>query len=160
MDTIISTAREFCAWCKSKPDSKPKEAQKALSLLARLYSQALELEAPKDFDSDIEAGGVGDDEWKMIFERAGALPFNYYSMVFNPFVVPPEEPVVGDLADDIADVYRDLSAGIAAFDNGQQAEAQWELYFSFHSHWGRHASSAIAVLHCWRVDSHELWKVD
>lgn len=160
MDSLISTARVFCAWCKSDPDTESKEAQYALSLLVRLYSQALELDAPMEFDSDIKTDPIDDNQWREIVGRAGALPFNYYSTIFNPLVVPSEEPVVGDLADDIADIYRDLCTGVALFDSGYKAEAQWELYFSFHSHWGRHASSAIAVLHCWRADSHELWNTD
>ena len=69
--------------------------------------------------------------------------------------VPPEDHEIGDLADDVADIYRDLSAGLALVDAGHALEAQWELRFSFLTHWGRHASGAIRALHCWYVDAYD-----
>ena len=53
-----------------------------------------------------------------VFTRAGNLPLNYYSEVFNPIPVPAEEPVVGDLADDIADIYGDIERGLKLLDVG------------------------------------------
>jgi hypothetical protein len=113
----------------------------------------LELEAPEEFDSDVAADRVDDDEWKAVYARAGALPINYYSSYFDQSIVPAEEHEIGDVADDVADIYRDLFAGLALFDAGHKAEAQWEFRFSFLTHWGRHASGAIKALHCWYADS-------
>ena len=155
MEKLVQTAREFCAWCKSEPGPESQEGQEAHSLLARLYSQALDLDAPAHYDIDIEPDKVGDDEWKAVYARAAALPFQYYSSYFDPSTVPPEDHEIGDLSDDIADIYRDLSAGLALVDAGHEAEAQWEFRFSFLTHWGRHASGAIRALHCWYVDAYE-----
>jgi len=156
MQDLISTAREFCTWCRSEPEPKMEEARKALSLLVQLYSQALELDAPKEFDSDISSDRVDVQEWKEVYARASALPLNYYSSYFDPSCLPQEEHQAGNLADDIADIYRDVSAGLALFDAGHVNEAQWEFRFSFLTHWGRHASGAIRALHCWYADSSEL----
>ena len=155
MDALISTTREFCTWCKSAPGTKSEEGRRAHSLLTRLYADALELDEPAKYDPDIESNRVNDKEWKEVYARAAALPFQYYSSQFDPSEVPPEQHEIGDLADDVADIYRDLSAGLALFDAGHVAEAQEELRFSFLTHWGRHASGAIRALHCWYVDTYE-----
>lgn len=155
MKALILTAREYCDWCRSEPGSKLEEGQKAQSLLVQLYAQVLELDAPSQYDPDIDPKRVGDDEWKKVYARAAALPIQYYSSYFDPLVVPPEDHEIGDLADDVADIYRDLSAGLALFDAGHEEEAQWEIRFSFLTHWGRHASGAIRALHCWYVDAYE-----
>ncbi len=110
---------------------------------------------PTQYDPDIDAESIGDDESKKVYARAAALPFQYYSSTFYPLVVPPEDHEIGDLADDVADIYRDISAGLALFDAGHVAEAQWEIRFSFLTHWGRHASGAIRALHCWYADAYE-----
>jgi hypothetical protein len=57
--------------------------------------------------------------------------------------------VVGDLADDLVDIYRDVSAGSAFHDAGCVDDAIWQWGFSFQTHWGKHASSAIRALHCY-----------
>lgn len=155
IDELISTAREFCDWCRSNPGTRSEDGQRAHSLLTRLYAVALAVDQPATYDSDIEPKRVSDDEWNQVYARAGALPFNYYSSYFDPSEVPPKEGEIGDLADDIADIYRDLSAGLSLVDAGHIAEAQWELRFSFLTHWGRHASGAIRALHCWYVDACE-----
>ena len=51
--------------------------------------------------------------------------------------------MVGGLADDIADIYTDLSEDLSLHRSGHVAEAEWLFLNSFRSHWGRHASSAI-----------------
>ena len=155
MNDLISTAREYCAWCRSEPGTESEEGQKAHSLLARLYVGALALNEPEQCDFDIEPERISDDEWKEVYARAAAVPFQYYSSYFDPSKMPPDDHEIGDLADDIADIYRDLSAGLALVDAGNLPEAQWELRFSFIVHWGRHASGAIRALHCWYADAYE-----
>ena len=153
VENFVAAAREFSDWCVSSPASEVEEARAALSHLLRLYTLALDLRFPDDMDYDLEGESVDEAAWQVVYKRAAALPFNHYSSVFDPQVVPPEEPVVGDLADDIADIYRDLSEGLALSNTGHLPEAEWALLNSFQSHWGRHASSAIRALHCWFADT-------
>ena len=82
-------------------------------------------------------------------KRFGSLPFNYYSSVLDPHVVPSEESGVEDLAYDLADIYADLSEGFSLFRAGHTNEAVWSWCYSFRIHWGRHAVSAIRSLHIW-----------
>jgi Domain of unknown function (DUF5063) len=152
---FISTVQEYCAWVESAPAPEIDEAKKAISLLAALYHQALNLSAT-DTEEDIEAERISDDEWKQVYKRFGALPFNYYVSVFSPSKIDEEKPqTLGDLADDLADIYRDLKAGLNLFNRGYTREAVWEWKLHFNIHWGRHASSALYALHCYIADTGE-----
>lgn len=156
LESFIAAAREFSQWCVSpcgKEGDEADEARNALAQLLRLYTLALDLRFPDDMDCEIDGETASDAVWKKVYKRAHYLPFSYYSSVFDPQVVPPEEPGAGDLADDIADIYRDLYEGLTLVDSGHPAEAECAFVNSFRSHWGRHASSAIYALHCWFADT-------
>jgi hypothetical protein len=64
-----------------------------------------------------------------------------------------EEATVGDLADDIADIFQDVVKGLWYFDHDQEADAVWEWAFGFQTHWGRHASCAIRTLHAYLAEN-------
>jgi len=155
LDRFIAASRVFCDWCASKPLSEPDEARKALAHLTQIYLLALDLKHPKEMDYEIEGKASDGAGWQQVYQRAAALPFQYYGSIFDPQSVPPEDPVIGDLADDIADIHRDLSEGLSLYDQGHYPEAEWSLWFSFQSHWGRHATGAIRALHCWCADTGE-----
>jgi len=119
--------------------------------LTRLYLAALGLPPAPDEDTvDRRDGEVVDEERRTVYDACARLPLDYYGEVFDPLPVPPEEPVVGSLADDIADVYRDVVSGLLEHRAGRRSQAllQWEITFS---HWGEHLTGAIRALHCWLV---------
>ena len=150
-EKFVSVVREYCAWAESKPKTESEEAEISIRLLAGLYSNVLAL--PKNGPGqDIDGKRISDEEWNNMFKRFGALPFNYYSEYFSPAKVAEEEPVIGDIADDLADIYRDLKEGLELYETGHVTEALWEWNQSFNSHWGRHASSALHALHAYAAD--------
>ena len=55
------------------------------------------------------------------------------------------EASIGDLRDDLGDIYIDLRRGLEILESNA-IDAVWELKFSFESHWGAHARSAMNVL--------------
>ncbi len=57
--------------------------------------------------------------------------------------------MVGDVADDISDIYIDVRRGLDLFDRGLESDALWVWVFNFHIHWGKHATSAIRALHAY-----------
>ena len=60
----------------------------------------------------------------------------------------PDSPeVTGSLADDIADVYRDLRTGLRKWQRGESGGALWEWRFNFEAHWGQHADDALRAIH-------------
>jgi hypothetical protein len=58
---------------------------------------------------------------------------------------------MGDLADDLADIYRDIKPGLRAWDTEEEGYLDevvfdWKLPH-FGSHWGIHAVGAMRALH-------------
>lgn len=153
LESFSIAAEEFCTWCESGRRSETAEAESAARHLSKLYNLALGLRLPDGVVDEDGADAVGDEEWKVVFNRCASLPFSYYSVVFDPHTLDSEEPVTGDLGDDIADMYRDIGRGLSLHQSGHSLEAEWQWCFSFRVHWGRHAVSALHALHCWRADN-------
>ena len=150
LEEFANGARRYVNWASGKSDT-PMDTKTALHRIIALYAEALRLPTPfsDDLSDDDENYRIGSDEHGHIYERASSLPFKHYGEVFDPIEVPPEEPVIGDIADDIADIYRDVSSGLNFYDNGLMADARWEWGFNFQNHWGEHATGAIRALHCY-----------
>lgn len=148
---FASVVKEFCDWAESDPKTEIEEAKVAIRLLANLYSNALAL--PKNGPGqDIDMKRISIKEWNKVYKRFGALPFNNYSGFLSPANLEEEGPVTGDLADDLADIYRDLKEGQELYKTGHITEALWQWNRSFNTHWGRHASSALQALHAYAAD--------
>ncbi len=148
---FATVARSFCAWAEAQPGAVEAEAKMALRLLADLSSAIMATPSLGRCEV-VEGERISNKEWKDIYRRFGSLPFNYYSTFFNPTKVNEDESVVGDLADDLADMYRDIKDGLRLYDHGHIAEAVWSWRNSFQTHWGRHATNALYVLHTWWAD--------
>lgn len=149
VDEFARVAAQFCQWAEGESQSPDREAQVALQFLCDLYQLALQL--PSEFGEE-EAAEVSDESWKRVYRRFGALPFNYYSHCFDPQEVPTEAAATADLADDLADIWRDLKRGLSLFGSGHLQAAAWEWKQNFWQHWGRHAAGGIYALHCWLAE--------
>ena len=148
VERFLSVARRFEEWAAHGTDQGMDAAQNGLRLIAQLYAAGLELPGLSDeVEPDFEESLVSEAEWLQVFKHSARLPFQYYSEVYNPLPVPSdEEPVVGDIGDDIADIFRDVVGGIRLFDRGQESGAVWKWGFDLHYHWGEHATSAMRAL--------------
>lgn len=147
LEAFFHTATVFCIWAEGSPALPDEEAATAVSLLSRLYAQANEL--PELFDEE-DAPRLSHEEWLVIYKRFGSLPFNFYAAYSDPHDVEDPTPGTGHLADDLADIWRDLKSGLALYEKGNHAAAVWEWRNSFNIHWGRHAAAALYALQCWR----------
>jgi hypothetical protein len=155
VEAFAAAAEEYCAWTEGATCGRVRDARIARSLVAELFRRALDL--PRIHDWDGEAPEISHDEYQRVYRRFGTLPFNYYSQCFDPLAVPAEEPGMADLADDLADIWRDVKAGLLLFRNGNGPGAAWEWRFHFDVHWGRHASGALHALQAWfSTNSEEL----
>lgn len=88
-------------------------------------------------------------EWGQLYnslkEKLG--DWDGYRQVFDP--TEDKEAVTGSLADDIADIYRDLKEGLVhgeAHDT-EPGDIIWNWRLLFYSHWGKHAIDALLVIH-------------
>lgn len=152
-ESFASVASDFCNWCESATESQEFSALVAADHMSTLCRLGLTLGMPDSAEADGEDTIVPDGDWRRVFERCSSLPFSYYRVVFDPHESEGAEPVLGDLGDDIADVYRDLSQGLCKFRSGRVEEAERDWCLAFWSHWGRHSASAFYALHCWISDT-------
>lgn len=143
-------ARRFQRWISESGTEGGSAAREALLELVGLYGAALALPSPFLAASGTDQSArVEDAEVERARAWCARLPFQHYGEVFDSTVVPPEEPVMGDVGDDVADIYRDVVTGLRLFDAGHVDDALWEWSFNFRIHWGRHAADAIRAIHLW-----------
>jgi len=147
IEAFFDAATPFCKWAESAPATPAEEVDTAIKMLSKLL--ALVHELPQLFD-DEDAPSATHDEWLAVYKRFGALPFNYYACYSEPHLAENPSPGVGDIADDLADIWRDLRGGLELYQKGNYAAAAWEWRESFNIHWGRHASRALYAFQCWR----------
>lgn len=119
--------------------------------LVRLYAAGLVLDHLAPEDDAAPAEGLTNDEAAALQRRLGQKfgDYDYYAVVFDPYDLA-SAPVTGSLADDVADIYRDLKDGFAELANRKIENALWQWKFGFDNHWGRHAAEAIYALYSLR----------
>ena len=149
---FVSIVREYCTWAEDSKLTGEEDLKKAISLLALLYFSALALQND-GCGEDINATVVTNEQWQFVYKRFSSLPFNYYSSFFSPAKIE-DAPGVGDVADDLADIYRDIKDGLWLYEKGYNIEAVWEWKQSFSTHWGRHAVGALQAFHCYLADEY------
>ena len=120
--------------------------------LASLYAAAAQLPVVEPDTDDIRARVMSQERWWALFRELGARfeEKAFYTEVFDPAELAVTEPVTGNLADDLADIFRDLSDGLAVEEEwsaNRPNDVMWTWQFDFESHWGRHATSALRALH-------------
>src|SRR5271166_6881339 len=155
MDDAISTftalARSYCSFIEdSAAPNSWVFAQTCLTQLLCLYQAALLLPETGPENADL-LERIKHETWSTVRQNVERkLARDHYWEVFEPLEQDKPEPVVGSLSDDLADIWRDLSPGVAAIDSlkpSSVCDVVWSWRNSFEIHWGHHAASAIAALH-------------
>jgi Domain of unknown function (DUF5063) len=128
--------------------------------LPELVTEAIRLphvEFGEDNDEELEASlrqiraetRMKQEEWDRLYnslkEKLG--DWDLYWQVFDPRT--DNEAIHGSLADDIADIYRDLINGIRLKETDQVPpyEIIFDWRLGFFSHWGKHAIDALRTIH-------------
>ena len=148
-DQFANEARDYRDWLMEGRDEGEAAAAAAFIHLSRLLAAALALPALEFETPEIDAADVSDDERRRAHTAAHRLPLDLYKDVYSPNLDETEEPVVGSLTDDLADIYRDVVRGLHAYEQKDVEAAIWEWRFNFAHHWGAHATAAIRVLQVW-----------
>ena len=145
MSAFADEASRFCSWLES---TAPPDALTISTRIACLYSKALE---QPDVDVEgvpggLEAPTIPEDALSALRSTLAGLPFRYYWELFHSTTDEPDEPVCGDLADDLLDIYKDVKEGLLSFQSGKDVLAayHWRTHFGFH--WSRHAVGALKAL--------------
>lgn len=154
---FVNSANQFCELLEVLPSDADGWIEQILIALSDLYSSAHHLPDNEISEGalDAESYEVNDNEWTVILDRVASIlgKQRYYWEYFDPSepIDADNDPVVGDLADDLSDIYRDIKPGLRAWDivdDKSLAEVVFDWkYPNFGSHWGDHALSAMRVLH-------------
>jgi hypothetical protein len=151
-------ADRFCQLLEVRPADANHWEEATLAGLAGLYASghALpDLGLPDDAADVPDTYDVSDDEWKRVFGLVYQILGDQtgYWVYFDPSepTGTSQEPIFGDLGDDLADIYRDVKPGLRAWEGGNDAYLpaivfDWKFPL-FGSHWGVHAVSAMRALH-------------
>jgi hypothetical protein len=144
IDNFAEVARRYCAWAENELGDPNEEMRRVRLLLAELHLAAVKLPA-LGIGKNMDAVSISHDEWSRFYEKFRVLPVTEYSEVFNPLKA--EEPVTNNLADDLADIYRDVKAGLSLHDAQHPVDAAWEWRLNFQLHWGQHLVGAQRAIH-------------
>jgi Domain of unknown function (DUF5063) len=142
-----NVARQYCSWAETQPGTPDDELLLAMRHVAELYTAALRI-PETDPEPDAPERFVDKSSHAAVYRRFQVLPLQEYGEVFHATALPPEAPTVGDLADDLLDIYADLKSGLLHYDAGNVQQAVFQWRFSWGIHWGRHATSALRAMHC------------
>ncbi|WP_162260301.1 DUF5063 domain-containing protein [Nocardioides sp. Root190] len=153
---MLEEATRFCELVESDAGSSPAEFRDELILaLTELLVVAYRL-PDVDPTRNEEVPAVAHGEWEQIFQHLGRrLEADLYWSVLQvvPFDPDESDTGIGSLCDDLADIWRDLVAGLRALSGGTSAdEVAWQWKYDFESHWGHHAVDALRVLHALKYE--------
>jgi hypothetical protein len=163
---FVARSEAFCAIVEDSSDVSSPAFTRAIHLcVAALYAAGLELPSPLEDDGGDDDDAADDeaisspssiepdpdrlshDEWRRVYDSIGSrlAGADMYMEMFDPFGWT-EEPVVGSLADDLADVYQEIRAGLLKWRRGERDDAVWTWRFGLETHWAEHATGAMRAL--------------
>lgn len=152
VDRFGGVAKRFCDLVESaEQHGRSAFLLRMYQLLPELIHAALQLPdmPPGEESEEVESARVPKIEWSRIYDALGQVvgDWGIYWQVFDS--TEEDEPVAGSLADDFADIYRDLDEGIKLSIQHPPSPRNviWQWRFSFYTHWGKHAIDALQVIH-------------
>jgi len=145
MRPFHDVATDYCAGMEC-PEQRANFAEWLPRILAELLHAALHL--PHDGIADAGAEDFKRPDRRKLEATLPLLPLQYYREIFNPLEIEStSDPVTGDLYDDLADIYCDLSEGLFIHQNVSSKEAERYWGQSFWYHWGEHLTGALRALY-------------
>lgn len=156
-DEFARAARRLCDALEHPPDDREDAALLLLRRLSAVYANALALDGSGDCSGEPDLDDlypVTEAERARVAANVAAVfgERRIYWFQFDP-VLPQDgsdAPVAGDLADDFADIYRDILPALRAWEAGSDRfDAilfEWRAT-TFETHWGVHAAHALPALH-------------
>lgn len=145
---FAAEATLFRQWVLQDDKEGVPAAREALIRITALYLAGLALPSWLSVDGS-STPRLTQQQCAPAHSAAKRVPLDHYGEVFDPCTLPPQEPVVGWFADDLADIWHDVITGLNAYEAGRINDALWQWSFNLQCHWGEHATGAIRALHCW-----------
>ncbi|WP_374969508.1 DUF5063 domain-containing protein [Terrabacter sp. BE26] len=150
VEAFAAVARSYCDLIEQV---ETLSLETVLDRLALLLPRLLELAV--QLQSDEPSGDVTGDEvsygaWRERYVAVNGALGNLGDYWTTMEVGGDQEPEVVNLplADDRADIWRDLRAGLSLVGAPETVvDAVWEWRFNFETHWGAHAVEALRAVH-------------
>lgn len=143
-------ASEAMAFCDFVERAHEVELVPRLALardrLLSLYAAACTLPEVFADGSDVELADL--PSWPGFGDR------EHYAETLEPYDLGTTALGIGDLSDDLLEVYREVKSGLLLWERSEVAAAIWTWRDGFQIHWGVHATSALRALH-WACDASE-----
>lgn len=153
IDEFISAASDFCSFAQKQEPLNESDLWEVRGLLLRLIFHIPAVDSAPH-GTGFEGEGPDDAVYARVVKRFSGFPFYCYRVVFDPHDLEAvDEPVMGLLSDDLADIYRDLAKGLSLHAQGHLAEACFEWSLGYRHHWARHAVNALAAIEMYRTDN-------
>ena len=146
-EPFYQIALQYCNWCENFGSNVAQLAfEPFISLVASTFYNAVLLQPSEAADPIIEREARLKATLLSDQLNFSSLPFGFYRDLFDDSPESEELPTLGDIQDDLKDIYTELKTGIFMWEMGfcSQAENQWA--FSFRVHWGRHAVCALKAM--------------
>ncbi|GHN00329.1 hypothetical protein WSM22_18180 [Cytophagales bacterium WSM2-2] len=148
---FLEAADRYCKFLESIPTNVDffKEIHLTLTHLYLTAIKLPEISIDTNYEPDVS---ISLEQQKEIIDRLfGHLgDKRYYWHTFDPYDHIDNQPVCGDLADDLLDIYKDLKRGLLKYDLPgieSKEHALWEMQFLFKNHWGAHCINAMRAVH-------------
>jgi hypothetical protein len=138
----IAAAREFLALVLDVDHVSDEALAAGLDRLACAYQAAPEGALAED---DQEPP---DRDYDVAYQTIGRRfpDYGYYSVV-DPVPVPPDEAMIGDAIDDLADIVGELKEVCWRFETFGPDDAHWWFRHNYRTHWGRHLRDLALYVH-------------
>ena len=148
---FVDAARQFCTLIEShRASDRETFVRRCAVLLTRLYVAGVGLlDVPLEQPVSCDQARMTHDDWNAVFHDLQETfgEGDGYWLVFDPYNR--DDASCTSISDDLADIYRDVKAGLVAFgrseEDSKNAIAGWR--FQFLAHWGHHATSALRPIH-------------
>lgn len=149
-----SVASRFCEFVATTKSYNSEELLMLASILSELCSVAYSLpETDPVRESELneqELNSLQSKRKSVMSMLALGLPQDYYRSVESLSIYEEPKFTVGQLSDDLSDIWLELKIGLRYWREGGKSWcllSGWHWKFTFESHWGGHAVSALVVLH-------------
>jgi len=152
---FASVAKKFCDAIDSAPNlDRTQLLVQVYAILPQLISQAISL--PRVERNDDESHEkvrtklrLSHAQWSELYEslKIKLGDANPYWEIWDP--TRGNDANHGSLADDFADIYRDLKVelNLRDADHAEPDDNIWHWRFGYHSHWGKHAIDALRTIY-------------
>lgn len=149
VEHFARAAEAFRNYCRGHSVvSGSSEIRELIALLAELIRRAVLLpnvELPSGSEASTEVV-----EPITISVAGAGIYWEIFDALEGVDVAEVPQAVLGDLADDLTGIYRDVTEGLLYWQAGTERgrrEAAWSWKLTFESHWGEHATGALRALY-------------